>query len=68
MFVLKYICAIIAIFSSLLFFSNLVTNLTSPQTIISKDDETIDNNLNFAAFRLILALIMSITWPLVFLL
>lgn len=68
MFALKYICAIIAVFCTLLFVSNIITNMTSSQVIFSKDNNVTNNNMNYAALRLILALIMSITWPLVFML
>ncbi len=68
MFALKYICAIIAVFCTLLFVSNIITNMTSSQVIFSKDDNVTNNNMYYAALRLILILIMSITWPLVFML
>lgn len=62
MLVLKYICAVIALLSTLIFISNIITNLSTPTWVDSKDDKT----NNYAALRLILALIMSITWPILF--
>lgn len=61
MLVLKYICAIIALLSTLIFISNIITNLSTPWS----SDEN-DKTNNYAALRLILALIMSVTWPVLF--
>lgn len=61
MLVLKYICAIIALLSTLIFISNIITNLSTPWS----GDEN-DKTNNYAALRLILALIMSVTWPVLF--
>lgn len=68
-FIIRYICAIIAVFTTLLFVSNIITNMTSSSVFIAKENgDYKDNSINHAAFRLILSLIMSITWPLVFML
>jgi len=61
MLVLKYICAVIALLSTLIFISNIITNLSTPSFGTDKD-----NTNNYAALRLILALIMSLTWPVLF--
>lgn len=62
MFALKYIAAIIAIFSTLMFISSLVADIVKAPVIES--DQATKN----AGFRVIHAALMSITWPLVFLL
>lgn len=64
MLVLKYICFVIAIFSTLLFISNFATSLSDGSKFDEKGKE---NTYKFAAFRLILATIMSLTWPVIFL-
>ena len=61
MLALKYICAIIALLSTLMFISNIITNLASPQWTDDTQKVT-----NYAALRFILAVIMSITWPILF--
>ncbi len=61
---LKYVIAVIAIFSTLMFISNIISNLVNSHVIVNNND----TSGNDAAFRLIAGLIMSITWPLVFML
>lgn len=63
MLVLKYICAVIALLSTLIFISNIISNISANSSWSAKED---DKTNNFAALRLILALIMSITWPILF--
>ena len=63
MLVLKYICAVIALLSTLIFICNIITTLANSQMI----DTGQNNNVsNYATLRLILILIMSITWPILF--
>jgi len=63
MIVLKYICAVIALLATLIFVSNIITNISSPP-IFTEDGKDASNN--YAALRLILAIIMSLTWPVLF--
>ena len=62
MFALKYIAAIIAIFSSLMFISCIVSDVFNNRWIADENKST-----NNAGYRVIFAAIMSISWPLLFL-
>lgn len=61
MVVVKFICCIIALFTTLLFISDVITSCTSDKFTIPKEDEP-DPAMRHAAFRLILSIIMAISW------
>lgn len=61
----KFLCAIIALFTTLLFFSDVVTMISDQSVWIPKEGEA-DPAMRHAAFRLILAAIMALTWPVLF--
>lgn len=68
MLIVKYICAVIALFSTLLFLSIVVSDITmSPASksidLNMSEDEVIKTS---SAFRFILIIIMAITWPVIF--
>jgi hypothetical protein len=63
MFVLKYIAAIIALFCTLMFISSLITSISAIRSFSEQGEEN-----KMAGIRIILAGVMAITWPLVFLL
>lgn len=64
--IVKYICMIIALFSTLMFISDMVVSIlqSSPTSFGFSEDLP----MKHAALRLIFAIIMSFTWPAVFLL
>jgi len=61
MLILKYICAVICIFCLLVFISNIITNLTSPQAFIVEEGKP-DPAMKHAALRLILSIIIALTF------
>lgn len=68
MIIFKYIIAIIALFSTLLFFTNIISDIVIPNSIkainlnISEEDLTKKSSF----LKLVLMTIMSITWPILF--
>ena len=58
-FIIKYITSIIALFATLLFLSDIIASVVNV-----RDMETAHKA---ASFRIILIIIMSITWPIIFL-
>ena len=65
--ILKYICCAVAIFSTCLYVSNIVTDLNATSSWKNNlqigDSTDIDNATTFfAKFRLILSIIMSLSW------
>ena len=67
MWVVKYICFVIAIMSTLLFISDIIVDMSSGP-FAPPDKNGTSSAMKHAAIRLILSIIMSLTWPLVFLL
>lgn len=69
MLILKYICAVIAIISTLLYINSMVSDIVMPPSLraleFNSDEEQIIKNSS--AFRFILTIIMAITWPVLFL-
>jgi len=70
MLVFKFICLVIAIFTTLLYISDYVTDLNTGPTFIvpAGNEDDINSHMKHAAIRLILSIIMSLTWPVVILL
>ena len=68
MLVLKYICAVIALFSTLLFISNLISDITIPSIVRATELNVPEDKviLQSAFRRLILIILMSLTWPVLF--
>jgi hypothetical protein len=61
MLFLKFICAIIAIFSTTLYISSLLTSISfNAFRFPSNDDHTED--ITKAKFRIITGIIMAVTW------
>ena len=64
--ILKYVCMAVAIFCTLLFVSNIVSDLSTPVHAFIKPENE-NKPIDHAGFRFVLAVFMSITWPVVFL-
>lgn len=64
---LKLICTIIAIFTSLLYISDIITCLSDNGLEMMKEGDE-SPAVKHAAFRLILSAIMAVTWAVVFIL
>lgn len=63
MIALRYIITIIALFSSILYVTNIITVLsTDPLSVVTMKKENNDVFESYARFRLVLAVIMSLTW------
>jgi hypothetical protein len=61
MLLLKFICAVIAIFSTTLYISSLLTSISfNAFRFPSNDDQTEDTTK--AKFRIVTGLIMAVTW------
>ena len=65
--ILKYICCVVAIFSTCLYISNIITDINATTSWKNNlqfgDSKDIDNTTTFfAKFRLILSIIMSLSW------
>lgn len=61
MLFLKFICAVIAIFSTTLYISSLLTSISfNAFRFPSNDDQTED--ITKAKFRIITGIIMAVTW------
>ncbi len=61
MLVLKFICAIIAIFSTTLYISSLLTSISfNAFRFPSNDDQTED--VTKAKFRIVVGIIMAVSW------
>jgi hypothetical protein len=61
MLVLKFICAIIAIFSTTLYISSLLTSISfNAFRFPSNDDQTED--VTKAKFRIVVGIIMAVFW------
>lgn len=65
MLIVKYLCAIIAVFTTLLYISDIITSFTTDSFYMPKEGEP-EPAMKHAAFRLILGLIMALTWPVLF--
>lgn len=59
-FILKYVCCFIALVSTLLFISDMIASIVNV-----RDEKTAHEA---ATFRIKLIIIMSLTWPIIFLL
>lgn len=64
---LRLICTIVAIFTSLLYISDIITCLSDNGFELPKEGEQ-SPAMKHAAFRLILSCVMAITWAVVFIL
>ncbi len=68
MIIFKYIVAIIALFSTLLYITNIISDIIIPHSIkainlnMSEDDLTKKSSF----LKFILMIIISITWPILF--
>lgn len=61
MLLLKFICAVIAIFSTTLYISSLLTSISfNAFRFPSNDDQTED--VTKAKFRIVTGIIMAVTW------
>ena len=61
MLLLKFICAVIAIFSTTLYISSLLTSISfNAFRFPSNDDQTEDTTK--AKFRLVIGIIMAVSW------
>ena len=69
MLILKYICAVIAIISTLLYISSMVSDIVMPPSLRALELNTSEEQVtkNSSAFRFILSIIMGLTWPVLFL-
>lgn len=68
MLIFKYICAVIALLSTLLFISNLISDITIPSIVRASEMKVSEDKvlLHSASLRLILIIVMSISWPILF--
>jgi len=68
MIIFKYIIAIIALFSTLFFFTNIISDIVMPNSIkainLNMSEEDLTKKSSF--LKLVLMIIMSITWPILF--
>lgn len=67
MLFLKYICAVVAIFSTCIFFSNIIVDIGSAITwrtsLSLQGSQSVDDTAKqYATIRLILSLIMGLSW------
>ncbi len=66
--ILKYICCVVAIFTTCLYISNIITDINATNSWKNNfqllDNEKDLNNATtfFAKFRLILSIIMGLSW------
>ena len=69
MFFVKYLVFALAIISTGLFINSMVSSIVAgPSVLFNVEEQKDDPTLKSAGLRVILILIMGITWPLVFLL
>ena len=61
MLILKFICAIIAIFSTTLYVSSLLTSVSFNAFRFPSNDDQVED-VSKAKFRLIIGLIMAVSW------
>lgn len=61
MLLFKFICAIIAIYSTTLYISSLLTSISFNAFRFPSNDDQIEDT-NKAKFRLIVGLIMAVSW------
>ena len=61
MLILKFICAIIAIFSTTLYISSLLTSISFNAFRFPSNDDQVED-VSKAKFRLIIGLIMAVSW------
>jgi len=69
MLVLKYICAVIAIFCTVMYLTTLISDIVFPPSLKAielnmSEDKVFKASTNT---KIILTLIMAITWPVLFL-
>jgi len=69
MLILKYICAIIAIISTLLYINSVISDIVMPPSLKALELNISEEQVtkNSSAFRFILSIIMGLTWPVLFL-
>lgn len=56
---LKFVVVFIAIASSLLFLSSVISSIINPQIVLDEDGNAIDKNRNF---RIWMGIILSVFW------
>ena len=61
MLVLKFICAIIAIFSTTLYISSILTSISFNAFRFPSNDDQIEDTTK-AKFRIVVGFIMAVTW------
>ena len=61
MLLLKFICAVIAIFSTTLYISSLLTSVSFNAFRFPSNDDQVEDTTK-AKFRLIVGLIMAVSW------
>ena len=68
MIIFKYIIAIIALFSTLIFITNIISDIVMPNSIkainLNMSEEDLTKKSSF--LKLVLMIIISITWPILF--
>lgn len=69
MLILKYICAVIAIISTLLYINSVISDIVMPPSLKALELNISEEQVtkNSSAFRFILSIIMGFTWPVLFL-
>jgi len=66
--ILKYICCVVAIFTTCLYISNIVTDINATNSwknnfqVLDKEKDINNATTFFAKFRLILSVIMGLSW------
>ena len=68
MLIIKYIFAMIAIISTLLYINSMVSDIIMPPSLRALEMNASEDQItkNSGAFRFILTIIMGITWPFLF--
>ncbi len=65
---LKYICCVVAIFTTCLYISNIITDINATNSwknnfqVLDKEKDINNATTFFAKFRLILSVIMGLSW------
>ena len=61
MLLLKFLCAVIAIYSTTLYISSILTSISFNAFRFPSNDDQVEDN-NKAKFRLVIGLIMAVSW------
>ena len=59
---IKYICAVIAIFATTCFISSIVASIVAGPAVFKEPDNVNSEADRMAAFRIICGIVMGITW------